>query len=263
MIHILIDSYGCNSERMDNLKDVYEVINNIVHTMKLDAVMPPQLIPYYYCPNPEDVGISAFVLLKGGHFTIHTFPQYGCYFADLLYDGFADAGVLGDILKREFPCNSFFIKRIDRDEFDGGDMGMYQSADFGPHYMIQAHSSKVPTIDDYMEILDRLPDQIGMHPITRPCVLKDNINNPSYLSGIAVIAESHIAMHYNYETNEVLMDIFSCKEVDDDKYAKVVDEMFDNFRDVKIKRGRKNDQRKDSQENKYESHRNWQEVIRR
>ena len=77
MIHILVDSYGCSTERIDNLMDVYEVINKVVNTMGLNAIMPPQLIPYYYCEVPEDVGISAFVLLKGGHFTIHTFPQYG------------------------------------------------------------------------------------------------------------------------------------------------------------------------------------------
>ncbi len=263
MIHVVIDSYGCSSERIDNLRDVYEVINDIVNIMQVEAIMPPQLIPYYYCKDPADVGISAFVLLKGGHFTIHTFPQYGCYFADLLYDGFVDARVLETLLKREYPCSSIFVKRIDRDEFDKNDMGMYQSGDFGPHYMIRAKASKVPTIDDYMEILDNLPDQVGMHPISRPCVLKDNIKNPSYLSGIAVIAESHIALHYNYETNEVFMDIFSCKEVNEDKYKKVVTEMFDDYSDVMILRGRKNDQRKDSQENKYDNHKNWQDVIRK
>ena len=38
--------------------------------------------------------------------------------------------------------------------------------------------------------------------------------------------------------------------------------MGNNFRDVLIRRGRKNQQRKDSQQNKYESHKGWQDVIR-
>ncbi|MBQ7906723.1 MAG: S-adenosylmethionine decarboxylase [Clostridia bacterium] len=261
MIHILVDSYGCSTERLDNLKDVYEVINSVINVMQVDAIMPPQLIPYYYCEKPEDVGISAFVLLKGGHFTIHTFPQYGCYFADLLYDGYADAQLLETLLKREYPCGSFFLKRIDRDEFDGSDMGMYQSADFGPHYMIKAKLNKTPTIDDYMTTLDNLPYEVGMHPITRPCVLRDNIKNPTYLSGIAVIAESHIAMHYNYKTGEVLMDVFSCKTVDEDKYAEAIAGMFDSFSDVLILRGRQNEQRMDSQQNRHDSHKHWQDVI--
>lgn len=97
--------------------------------------------------------------------------------------------------------------------------------------------------------------------ITRPCVLKDNINHPSYLSGIAVIAESHIAMHYNMQTKEVLMDIFSCKTVDEDKYQEVMSQMFGEYKDVLILRGRKNEQRKDSQLNKHENHKHWQDVI--
>lgn len=261
MIHILVDSYGCSTERIDNLMDVYEVINKVINTMGVNAIMPPQLIPYYYCEVPEDVGISAFVLLKGGHFTIHTFPQYGCYFADLLYDGFISANTLEALLKREFPCDSFFMKRVDRDEFDKNDMGMYQSADFGPHYMVKAKVETAPTLGDYMDILDSLPAKIGMHPITRPCVLKDNINHPTYLSGIAVIAESHIAMHYNMQSKEVLMDIFSCKTVDEDKYLEVMSKMFGEYKDVLILRGRKNEQRKDSQLNKHENHKHWQDVI--
>lgn len=261
MIHVLVDAYGCSTKRLDNLMDVYEVINKVTNTMGVEAIMPPQLIPYYYCLTPEDVGISAFCLLKGGHFTIHTFPQYGCYFADLLYDGFISAAVLEALLKREFPCDSFFIKRIDRDEFDENDMGMYQSADFGPHYMIKAKIDTVPTIDDYMTILDNIPYDAGMHPITRPCVLKDNINKPLYLSGIAVIAESHIAMHYNYETHEVLMDIFSCKTVDPQKYKSIMEKLFSSYIDVLILRGRANEQRKDSQQNKFENHKKWQDVI--
>lgn len=263
MLHILIDSYGCSTDRINNLMDVYEVINKVIHQHGLKAIMPPQLIPYYYCQDPADVGISAFALLKGGHFTIHTFPQYGCYFADLLYDGFVDKESLRALLEREFPCDSFFVKRIDREEFDKNDMGVYQETDFGPHYMIHSKPETVPTIGEYIELLDNLPEKVGMHPITRPCVLHDTLKDPTYLSGIAVIAESHIAMHYNYKTGEVYMDIFSCKEVDENKYNQVMTEMMgNNFRDVLIRRGRKNQQRKDSQQNKYESHKGWQDVIR-
>ena len=263
MLHIVVDSYGCSTERLDNLKDVYEVINRVVNDMGLKAIMPPQLIPYYYCTDPDDVGISAFILLKGGHFTIHTFPKYGCYFADLVYDGFIAKEKIEPLLEREFPCDSLHIKTIHRDRFDGDDIkDAYELADFGPHYMISAKPDHVPTLGEYMEILDNMPEKVGMHPITRPCVLHDTIRNPKYLSGIAVIAESHIAMHYCYETGEVLMDIFSCKTVDEKKYAKAMADMFGtDYKDVLIRRGRRNKQRKDTQQSRYESHKGWQDVI--
>lgn len=261
MIHLVIDSYGCSTDRINNLMDVYEIINNIVNTMGVDAIMPPQLVPYYYCKDPEDTGISAFVLLKGGHFTIHTFPQYGCYFADLLYDGRVSASAIEALLRREFPCESFFIKRIDRDEFDSNDMGMYQTCDFGPHYMIKSKLDHVPTIDEYMHTLDSIPYKVNMHPITRPCVLNDTISAPSYLSGIILIAESHIAMHYSYKTREVIMDIFSCKKVDEDKYVSMMEALFPSYTDVLIKRGRKNEERRSTQEQKYSDHSRWQNAI--
>lgn len=263
MIHVLVDSYGCSTQRLDNLMDVYEVLNKIVNTMRLESVMPPQLIPYYYCENLEDVGISAYVLIRGGHLTIHTFPQLGCYFLDLLYDGFVSGDLLEKLLKKEFPCDAFFIKRIDRNEFKKNDMGMYDVADFGPHYMISTVLNHVPTLDEFSDKLDRLPYEVDMHPISRPCVLKDRVDAPRFLSGIVLIAESHIAMHYNYETREVLMDIFSCKNIDSAKYNEVMKTMFDApFTDVLILRGRKHEQRQNTQVNKYYAHKNWQDNLR-
>lgn len=263
MIHVLVDSYGCSTDRIDNLMDVYEVLNKTINTMRLQPIMPPQLVPYYYCEKLEDVGISAFVLLKGGHLTIHTFPQLGCYFLDLLYDGYASADTLEKLLRKEFPCDAFFIKRIDREEFDKNDMGMYDIADFGPHYMIRTVLNHVPTVDELMTKLDKLPYDVAMHPITRPCVLKDKVDDPDYLSGIVLIAESHIAMHYNYKTGELLMDIFSCKSIEPSKYQAVMQNMFDSpFSDVLILRGRKHEQRQNTQVNKYYSHKNWQDVIK-
>ena len=266
MLHFVIDSYGCDSSRTNNLMDIYEVINKLVDTYKLEPIMPPQLVPYYYCLEPQDVGISAFVLLKGGHFTIHTFPEWGCYFADLLCENrFVSKENITDFMKREFPCSSLFVKLIYREDFAENDMGNYEKADFGPHYMISSdlkEDDEAPNLEKLMNILDKLPKNVGMHPITRPVVLYDKIDNPEFLSGIVLIAESHIAIHYNIKERKILMDIFSCKTVNESKYEKVMGEIFNgNFRDVLIRRGRKNEQRIETQQNKFVSHKFWQDVI--
>ena len=265
MMHFVIDSYGCNSSRTDNLLDIYEVINKLVDEFQLSPIMPPQLVPYYYCQNPADVGISAFVLLQGGHFTIHTFPEWGCYFADLMCESrFVNKDALTEFMKREFPCSSLFIQLVYREEFAVNDMGAYSLADFGPHYMIASTLEKGCdfNVESLMKLLDTLPPKIGMHPINRPVVLYDKVNDPTYVSGIALIAESHIAIHYNLKERKVLMDIFSCKTVDEKKYSEVMNELFKgNYQDVLIRRGRKNEQRLETQENKYNSHKYWQDVI--
>lgn len=80
-----------------------------------------------------------------------------------------------------------------------------------------------------------------MYPITRPVVLYDNVKNPNYLSGIILIAESHIAIHYNIKTREVMMDIFSCKRVDEEKYKEIIMDLFKGqYQDVLTRRGKRN-----------------------
>lgn len=267
MIHFVIDSYGCDSSRTNNLRDVYEVIAKLVNTFQLKPIMPPQLVPYYYCEQPEDVGISAFILLKGGHFTIHTFPEWGCYFADLLVeeDSFINKKTLEKFLKNEFPCDTLIVIPVYRDEFDKMDLGEYKSEDFGPHYMLSATLEKGEpfTVDSMMRLLDTLPPRVGMHPINRPVVLYDTVDNPTYLSGIALIAESHIAIHYNLAEKKILMDVFSCKRIEPSKYEIVKQEIFkDNKVDEKlVRRGRSNQDRKDNNVLKYDVHKKWQEVI--
>ena len=266
MMHFVIDAYGCDSSRIDNLRDVYDVMIKLVKEFRLDPIMPPQLVPYYYCLEPEDVGISAFVLLKGGHFTIHTFPKWGCYFADLLCNSkFIDKNALKAYLSREFVCSDFFIKFIIREDFDENNLGEYSLQDFGPHYMITAKvpdNQPAPNLETYSIMLDSLPSRADMHPITRPVVLYDNVKEPNYLSGIILIAESHIAIHYNLKTREVLMDIFSCKRINDEKYKEIVADLFNNqYKDVLIRRGRKNIGKLETAETRNERYRYWQETI--
>ena len=60
------------------------------------------------------------------------------------------------------------------------------------------------------DFLENLVTRINMDPIARATVLKSSPVNPKYLSAIIVIAQSHIALHYNYETQKIYADIFSC-----------------------------------------------------
>ena len=266
MVHYVIDCYKCSTERLNNLMDVYESIYELLSGMhNARPIMPPQLIPYYYCENERDVGISAFILLEGGHFTIHTFPRLGCFFADLMCDNLiTDKGYIEDAMKKMFPSYHLTVKRVDRDDITERDAEDYFTCDFGPHYMIKSVRENGFTIDSMMDILDRLPSKIGMHPITRPCVLKSSATEDAlFLSGIVIIAESHISMHFNTKTKELYMDVFSCKEISDiENYDKIMNEVLgDNFSNVLIKRGSRDKQRQETQQNVHDSHIDWQKTI--
>ena len=73
--------------------------------------------------------------------------------------------------------------------------------------------------------LEKTAYDINMDPITRPCILKSSIRNPKYLSGIIIIAQSHISLHYEYSTNTLYMDIFSCMPFDYSVVSEVLNEL--------------------------------------
>ena len=263
MKHIMIDAYGCQTSNTDNLWDVYEAIVDIINTLGLKAIMPPQLVPYHFCENQDDRGISAFVLLNGGHFTIHTFPVYGCYFVDLLLDENYANNQLEKCLQAWFPCTDMFSKVADRDESEAKDFYSYSPYnDFGPHYMFRVRMENQPTLDWMSNFLDRMPPKADMSPITRPCVLKSQIENPEYISGIILIAESHIALHYNVETKFLYMDVFSCKGVGP-AFDSVIKEMLPaGYEQLLTRRGRRNEDRKNTLSDRAKKHKDWQQVIR-
>ena len=47
-----------------------------------------------------------------------------------------------------------------------------------------------------------------MTPIIRPYVLKNKIKNHRYISGITMIAESHISLHFDKERRIIYADVF-------------------------------------------------------
>ena len=88
------------------------------------------------------------------------------------------------------------------------------TCDFGPHIMLDLVATSVPNMETFFDFLENLVSKINMDPISRATVLKSSPVNPKYLSAIIVIAQSHIALHYNYETGKIFADIFSCAPFD-------------------------------------------------
>jgi len=78
-------------------------------------------------------------------------------------------------------------------------------------------------------VLDELPEVIGMHKIMPPYVFKyDGRDIPEDwgLSGIVLIAESHIAIHTYPEKEYLTVDVFSCKEFNIDEAKEYIIEKF-------------------------------------
>jgi len=90
---------------------------------------------------------------------------------------------------------------------------------FGPHLMIDGYGCPKEKLNDVTTVykfLDEIPDKIGMTKIMPPYVFRyEGIRPEDWgISGIVLIAESHISVHTFAEKGYFNMDIFSCKDFD-------------------------------------------------
>lgn len=228
MNHVMLDCYGANTTLLENLKYINKVMNEIPYVLGITPVNPPTLIPYYYGKVKDDDGVSAFVILEGGHLTIHTFPHRKAYFLDIYAVKDIDSAKIVEYLQENLPYKeeSSIINDRDRNESIYDTESKYHPGDdFGPHVLAEIEVDKDTRMEDIYDFLEQLVAQIGMTPIIRPYVLKSKIRSHRYISGITMIAESHISLHFDKENRIIYADIFSCTSFD---YSMVVG-IFETF----------------------------------
>ncbi|MAG91835.1 adenosylmethionine decarboxylase [Candidatus Woesearchaeota archaeon] len=99
-------------------------------------------------------------------------------------------------------------------------------SEFGLHVTIDASGCDKRKLASYSlvyDILNKLPDRIGMTKMTLPYVAKwlDKFaSGTEGMSGFVMIAESHISIHTFPDQDYVFMDIFSCRSFNTDKAIK-------------------------------------------
>lgn len=228
LTHFTMDGFHGFRSRFDDVKLVQELLEEVPTVLRLSPVMPPFLLPYYNGVVAEDCGVSGFVLLAGGHLTLHTFSFRECFFADLVYPGAFDTQRAQLTLQTTLPCRSVFTQTVERGE--GGDMtrsgphSINPKLDFGPHLFVRFSPYEGPaTMDALFDLFDQLPQRIGMTPIMRPYLVKTKAQNgETYLSAMTMIAESHISLHVFPNSSEAFFDLFSCKFFDTESVLRVL-----------------------------------------
>ena len=114
MFHFLYDAYNGYRSRLDDILLVHEFLEEAPLKLGVKTVMPPFVLPYYNGVVPEDCGISAFVFLAGGHFTLHTFSYRGAFFVDFLCPRGFDRKGLHSLIDDVFPAETKFQSYINR-----------------------------------------------------------------------------------------------------------------------------------------------------
>jgi S-adenosylmethionine decarboxylase len=102
---------------------------------------------------------------------------------------------------------------------------------FGPHLTIDLKGCPKEVLADYnlhFDYLKKLPELIHMTPITQPYVFPYSGLIPSDrgITGIVIIAESHLSVHSFEEKGYSFIDIFSCKDFDVDEAIRITKEIF-------------------------------------
>lgn len=241
----MFDGYGVKATiPLGDSNFINQTINLVLFDLKIKPISPAYLLPYDYGLVSLDEGLSSYIFLDGGHLTIHTFPLRGCYFVDLSTQVNIDPKLFQKVLQRYWP-SAMEKSRL----FSADRNGLNQSEPFdpksvfGPHVMATIQLKSPINLETSNRFLEGLIQDIGMTPITRAFGLYNQYHNPTFLSSIVMIAESHLSIHVNLKQNVMYFDIFSCKMFD---YASVQG-LLENMGKVKswhvVPRGEKHDPR--------------------
>lgn len=110
-------------------------------------------------------------------------------------------------------------------------MSRHETMGFGPHLMLDCKKCDLEKISDVgyvFDVLNTLPDKIGMTKITQPYVFPYSglVPEDKGVTGIVVIAESHLSFHSFVEKDYFFFDLFSCKPFDVDAARDYIIEAF-------------------------------------
>lgn len=114
-VHLTIDGYGGNRERLNDEKLVFKCLNELPELLKMGKLSKPEV---YFAPgnNGKDPGgWSGFVVIVESHISIHTFPGRSFLSADVYtcQEGM-DTKFILDYFKKAFELKDVeqnFIKR--------------------------------------------------------------------------------------------------------------------------------------------------------
>ena len=108
-----------------------------------------------------------------------------------------------------------------------------RNSGYGPHLMLDLNDCDDAILDNLEAcygLLRDLPAMVRMTPITQPYVFRYEAPVPGDegITGVAIIAESHISLHTYPKKGFVFVDVFSCKAFDVKKATDYIVQFFES-----------------------------------
>lgn len=112
-VHLMVDGYGCDRVGLEDMKLIYDFLDEYPDKMDMTKIMPPYVFRYNGAV-PEDWGISGFVLIAESHISIHTFPDKQYLSIDMFSCKPFDTEVAVETIKKYFKIQKYEMKVLDR-----------------------------------------------------------------------------------------------------------------------------------------------------
>ncbi len=112
-MHLIVDGFGADPEKLQDLEFLFDLLDHYPSQIGMTKIMPPYVFRYHGV-NPQDWGISGFVLIAESHISIHTFPEKGYINIDVFSCKEFDAELAIDHMKRQFGITEVESRVLER-----------------------------------------------------------------------------------------------------------------------------------------------------
>ena len=76
MQHLLLDLYGCNSQKLADADYLHRFLSEVPHLIHMQQVSPVHLDHITDVSDPRDAGHSGLVISASSHISLHAWPPY-------------------------------------------------------------------------------------------------------------------------------------------------------------------------------------------
>src|SRR5579863_1600785 len=76
LVHLMLELYGCDRRLLENESLVRRTLDEYPGHVDMEKVSPIHLYQIE-TSNPQDAGLSGFVVIAQSHISLHAWPEYG------------------------------------------------------------------------------------------------------------------------------------------------------------------------------------------
>jgi len=112
-MHLIIDGFRADRGKLEDLGFLFDLLDHYPSQIGMTKIMPPYVFRYHGI-NPQDWGLSGFVLIAESHISIHTFPEREYLNIDVFSCKAFDAEAAVDYMKDRFGITEASSRVLER-----------------------------------------------------------------------------------------------------------------------------------------------------